>query len=283
MPFLVGVAIGIAALVAYGLADYFGAISSKRIGGFQTSLVSRFVSLIFVGAIFLIFFHLPQITLQTVAIIGLTGLFAVIGLSSLNKGFQVGNVSLVIPIGNSSSLVTVLLLLLVLGVPIAGLEAVGIAAIIVGTILVSFKLKKLKFKKGAKGLGYAIVAMVCVGAEMFLFVILVQRLGWFIPVVLIYLVMFGYSLIYSLAARTKFPNLKPLLPLVVVVGILAAVAYLAESIGIGLNYPLIVVPLASASAALTAALAFFVLKEKLDFNQKMGMLIILAGLIILSL
>ncbi len=236
--------------------------------------------------ILLIFFKLPVIMPATWALLAVTSLLLLLGYICFYKGFSVGKVSIVSPIANSAVVVTLVIALLFLSYTLTNFETVGIILIIIGTVLASFELKELKklnFKIAVKGVWYAFGAMIFWGIGSFLIIILVNNLGWFIPIFLVYVFYFTYCVIYAISLRVKFTNLKPALPITALTGVLATIGFLAYSIGITLNYTLIVLVLLGAAPTLTVVLALTRLKEKLEINHKVGILLILVSLILLSL
>ncbi|HUC38931.1 MAG TPA: EamA family transporter [Candidatus Acidoferrum sp.] len=286
MSLLLGVVLGIICFVGFGLSDYFGALSSRKIGAFQSVIVSRIFSLTIMLVILLAFFKLPSIAPITWALLAVTSLLLLLGYMCFYKGFKVGMVSIISPIANSAVIITLVLALLFLSYTLTTFEAVGIVLIIVGTLLVSFELKELKklnFKIAVKGFWYAIGAMLFWGIGSFLVIILVDQLGWFVPIFLVYVFYFTYSVIYAASRRVKFTKLRPALPITALTGILATIGFLAYSIGITLNYTLIVLVLLGAAPTLTVILALTRLKEKLEINHKLGVLLILVSLVLLSL
>jgi drug/metabolite transporter (DMT)-like permease len=167
------------------------------------------------------------------------------------------------------------------------LQAVCIVLIIIGTILASFKLKdlhKLDPKKAVKGSGYAILSMFAWGVSLFLGVILIGYLGWFFPVFFIYVILLVYNIIYFFARGMKFKKIgKNMLPVTALIGIAATFGFLTYTYGVAASQlAVIVAPISGAAPVLTVILAFVLLKEKLDINQKAGVLLILFSIIAIS-
>ena len=283
---LLGVFLGIVCLVGFGLADYFGALSSRMIGVFQSVAISRVFSLAMVLAVFLAFFRLPLLTLSDMVLVAITTLLLFLGYLAFYKGFKVGKVSIVSPIANSSVIVTLVLAIAFLNTPLTNLESIAAALIIIGTLLASFELKELKrlnFRAMIKGANYAFGAMLFWGIGSFLVIVLVNELGWFIPIFLVYVFYFAYSAIYAGALRVRFTKISPMALIVVALtGILAAVGFLAYGAGASLGYAPIVIVMLGAAPTLTVILALIRLKEKLKISLKTGIILILVGLVLLS-
>jgi uncharacterized membrane protein len=79
----------------------------------------------------------------------------------------------------------------------------------------------------------------------------------------------------------KFPGRLPL-KTVVVVGLLEFVGYLAFIVGIGVGVVSIVAPISSASPTVTVLLAQVFLKERLAQIQKVAVVLVILGILLLS-
>ncbi len=287
MSITLAVIFGTLSLAGYGLSDYFGAISSKRVGSFESVLISRAVALALLVVAAILFFHFPVLTPLEMGLLLLTAFFTTVGLLSFYKGFAIGDVSIVASIGNASGAVTVILLLVFLGASLTAPQSMFVAAIIAGTVLVAFKLKdlhKLNVKKAVRGSEYATLTMMSWGTSAFLGVVLIHYLGWFFPVLFVYALLFVYNIAYFYTKRIKFAKIGNSLPLIALTGITAVIGYGAFNYGIAAsNAPVIVAPLSAAAPVLTVILAFVLLREKIDISQKVGIALILLSIIGLSL
>lgn len=134
-----------------------------------------------------------------------------------------------------------------------------------------------------KGADYALYAMMFWGAGSFLLIVLVDKLGWLIPILLVYIFYFIYSVLYVGAVHIEFKKIKPALLITALTGILATTGFFAYSVGIVLNYTAIVIVLLGAAPTLTVILALTRLKEKIEINVKIGVILILISLVLLAL
>lgn len=285
MSLLVGVVLGAMSLIGYGLSDYFGALSSRKVGSFQSTAVSRAIALIAIAPLLFIF-KIPALTLQEILFLVASGVLSNLGIILFYKALKVGNVSIATSISGAYPAVTILLLLAFFSTQLTYPQSAAIMLIILGTILVSFKykdLRRLKFTKLVKGSEYAVFSLFAFGLSIFLEVVLVKDLGWFIPAFFIYFVMLVYNLAHSLVFRVKFTKVITAIPSTALAGITAVLGFIAFNYGVVLNYAVIVTPLSGASTMLTVLLALALLKERLEPNQKIGIALILFSAIVLSL
>ncbi len=278
---------GIIALVSFGLNDYWGPLVSRKIGAFETSMLSRFFAVVVFFAIFLLlFFQVPSISGYVIALLLATATVELIGTVAFYKGAKMGQIAIITPIANTSSIVTVALGLIFLSFPLTSLEYVSMGMIILGTLLATFKLKdikKLKLNRLAVGAELGFLAMACWGTGLFLQILLVEQIGWFLPGLLVSVVMLIYFAIYYKASKVKYVAPKSEWLVLFLVGLTVVVGLLAYNFGVTGTDPLIVAPILAAAPALTVVLALVRLKEKIDPNNMFGIALIVLGLVMLAL
>ena len=287
MSVLLGVLLGLASFAGYGLSDYFGALASKRIGELPTLVVRGAFSLAMVLALFLAFYGYPNLNPFSLFQVAVTAALLALGLWAYYKGVRSGMVSIVSPIANSSTIVTLGLAMVFLRLPLTSLESITIPLIILGTILASFESNRQRLPTNSsnsitEGVVYALGAMLFWGVGTFLMIPLVNELGWFIPVFLVYPFIVAYSLASAAALRVKLTSIRPGLSNAALAGIMGATGFLAYGAGVSLGYAPILIVTGGAAPILTTVLALAVLKEKLATNLKVGVVLILGSLLLLS-
>jgi drug/metabolite transporter (DMT)-like permease len=286
MAITLGILFGIIAMLSWGIADFFAAKAVRKTSVFKVYFWIQAVNLAALMVIFLLFFRFPALSFSTVILILITGLIGVVSILAFYKGLQVGTVSIVSPIAASYAVVTVLLSLIFLNETLTSLQAIAVSMVILGAVLTSFKfhdLIKLRLKKFAKGVKYAVIAMLAWGVLFVLLDILVSQLGWFLPVFLIVIIEVVYLLAYSGTMKKSISFPKNIVLFVILVGILEAIAFLSFGYGITFEHTAILAPIISAFPAVTIILARIFFREILDINQKLGIVSILAGLVLLSI
>lgn len=284
MDISIGIMFGMVALLGWGASDFFVTKSSRGAGPFKAVLWSQMIALALMFPIFLLFFRLPQFSITIIALILASGFLTVVSNLSFYKGLQVGKVSIVMPVASCWAIVTVLISLTLLNEALTSIQAIGVTLAILGAVLVSFKWKDLlRLKNHAKGVKYAVIAAMAFGTDFVLIDLLVAEIGWFLPILLIGTVTAFFLLIFSKAVKKDISFPKNVLIFVALVGILDTVAYLSYSTGVTSEFAAIVAPIGAASPAVSIILARIFFREKLHFNQKLGVVSVLAGLILLSL
>lgn len=283
--FLIGIIFGIFTMISFGVQDFLMAKISRYIGSFRTSL--WFVLLSFVVFIILALFLFTDSGINPFMIVLLiaTGFVSVTAILSFTKGLEIGNISIIATIGNTWGAVTALLGFLILGQRISSFQILDICIIIIGTVLVSLNLKdifKLNPNKIHVGLKYAFIAAITFGLYFFLLSFLTKALGWFDTAFLVTIPIILFLLLYGTLTGNKLRVKKSRMPLLFLIGLLSIVGLLSYNLGVTYNYTDIVAPVSSASPLVTIILASLFLKERLTNSQKIGVFLILIGLVLLS-
>lgn len=284
MDVSLGIIFGIIAMVCWGTADFFVANAVKKTNVLKVLLWSQITSMIFFMIIFSFFFNFPVLSPVIIGIILVNAFLSVISWGSYYKGFEIGKVSVISPVTNSWPVVTVILSLIFLGEALTPMQAAGVILAISGAILTSFKLKDLaKLKNPAKGVKYAIVGVFGWGIFFLLLDVLVSDLGWILPLLLIKAVSVFYIAAYFKTTKRKFSFPKKVMIFVILVGVFEAIATLSYGLGITFQYTAIVAPIMAAVPMVTVILARIFMKETMETNQKIGIVSILIGLVLLSI
>ena len=286
MALSIGILFGIIAMLSWGITDFFAAKSVRKSSVFKTYFWIQAVALAIYSAIFLLFFDMPPVSLIILGVAIIASFLGISSVLSYYKGLQVGYVSIICPIAASYAIITVILSIVFLDETLSSLRLTAISLVIFGGILASFKfhdLVKLRVKNIAKGANYAIFAMIGWGIMFVLLDFLISELGWFMPVFLIVAAEIIFLLAYSGTAGKSISFPKNVAFFVVLAGILEATAFLATGKGISFENASIVAPIISAFPAVTIILARIFFKEILEINQKVGVVSVLIGLILLSI
>lgn len=286
MGISLGILFGIIAMIGWGISDFFLAKAVRKDNVLKVFVWSQIIGLLLFTLIFSLFFQLQTISIISIIIILISGFLGVISGLAFSKGLQIGYVSIITPVSAAAAVVTVFLSLIFLNQVLTSLQAGGIAIIILGTILTSFKyhdLIKLKLKNVANGVGYAIIAMIGWGILFFFIDMLVSDLGWFIPIFYIKILGVIYVLTYSGITKKNISFPKTVALFVVLSGILESIAFLSFGVGVSLEFGAVIAPIAFAFPIVAIILARIFFKEILELNQKIGVVAVLTGLVLLAM
>ena len=137
-------------------------------------------------------------------------------------------------------------------------------------------------KKFSTGLEYGLKAMLGWGVFFIFIDKLVSDFGWFLPVFFVKTLMVFYALAYSGIARKNISFPKNVAVFVIIAGVLEAIAFLSMGFSISSVHAAITAPIIAAYPAITIILARIFFKEILEINQKIGVVAVLTGLVLLA-
>jgi len=288
----------LAAALSWGLADFMGAVSTRRVGLLLTMCTSQVVTLAVLGiagaSIGGSGLHLP---VSDVAALMLSGILGAASYAGFYRALQLGPVSLVSPIFSAYAVITVLLAVLLGQETLAAAAMAGIVLTIGGVVLASVsgqaqpgRAQPGRSRSGERagqrtGIWLALASMVCWGVTTYILGRSAERLGWFVPVAASRVVTFAILLAVTAAAALghRVPRPRPgALALPAVAGlfdVLAFLAYTRASQGGSVS----VAAAASACFPLVViAGGVLVFGERLRRVQVLGVGLTIAGLFVLG-
>ncbi len=282
-----GILLAVTAMLSWGIADFLAKKAIDKVG-YKTSLVlNQTVALVPAVIFAILFFKLPPLSIGLVGVTVVAGISGIFGYIFLYRGFQKGNVSVVSPITASWSVITILLAFFLFQETLTPLQIIGVVAVFIGVFFASTNFAELKtsLKKGrSAGVGDALISMIAWGISYALLRPIVAAVG---PIMtLLFLKVLATATLFSWTGVTKtkisIPT-KMIFLFIAAAGLLDFLAYTAFNLSLGTQLVSIVSPIAATAPAVTIVLAYFFLKERLVNNQKLGIIAILAGLILISL
>jgi len=290
--------LGISAALGWGVADFSARFSSRRIGAFRTLMIMQFFGASALS-LFLWFtggFHravAPGWHPWAFAIIA--GLINTVAGLCLYRSFEVGLISIAGPVSSSYPALTVTLALLS-GERIHALRASGLALTFLGMILAaisrtpdeSHAIDPATHHAHAhisKGASLAIIAALGYGVLFWwLGFHVVPLIGSSLSVWVIRLTTFCALALVGLPTRRALP-----LPrgkvwwLLLVTGLMDTSAFVANNAGMISGHVAVVSVLASLYGAVTVLLSRLFLREPMERSQWLGIALIFAGIIAVSL
>jgi drug/metabolite transporter (DMT)-like permease len=273
--------------VGWGTGDIFGAVSARKIGGYSTSFWS-YVVRIPILAFFIPFDmeHVSALTLTNFAVSGLLSLVLLLGSTFHFEAFNSGNPSVIGTIGSAFTVPTVILSVIFFDERLGFYQILAIAVIVVGLVFTTLDFQSLRQKKFVmdSGIILALLAMLFWGVYFAFIRIPVEEIGWFLPG---YIGYFFTPAILLLMRRRRIKLQMPMenqaLPSFLGLLILGTAANFSYNIGISSGFTSIVAPIAGAYPILFVFLSTLVFKEPLQKSQIWGIVISLAGIVVLAL
>jgi drug/metabolite transporter (DMT)-like permease len=300
--------LGLTGAVCWGGADFAARFASRRVGAYRTLFFMQFFGFIALSVYLKFrggFFEGIAPGWHPWALAALAGVINMIASLSLYYSFQIGVMSIVAPVSSAYPALTVALAI-ASGERITALRGAGLAVTLVGVILAATTftsaaastLNETAAKESAtketaaketahlsKGVGWAILAALGFGVLFwFLGFYVVPAVGPTISVWVIRLTSFS---VLALAAIPTRQSLK--LPigsvwwLLAAVGFLDTAAFVANNAGLHTGQVSVVSVLASLYGAVTVLLAWIFLREKLERSQWFGIVLIFAGIVLVSI
>ncbi|GEM_PF-90783 len=291
-----GIILGLAAALGWGTADFLARSATRLIGTYRTLFFMQFIGLMSLS-IYLIasgeFVRLLGSTSwQPWAWCVVVALLNVVSSLALYRAFEIGVLMVVSPIAASYAALTVALALLS-GETVSQVRGIGIGAALIGVVLAATSMApmqeasaevKPKRQRLTRGVGLAMLAALGFGMMFWLLGFQVApALGGVAPIWLIRLVT-PCALMLGAAPTRQSLHLPawPVWRLIIGVGVLDTAAYVANTIGFATHQVAVVSVLASLFSTVTVVLAWLFLRERLRWNQWVGIISIFIGIALVS-
>ncbi|MFY9804464.1 MAG: DMT family transporter [Candidatus Acidiferrales bacterium] len=292
--------LGLTGAVSWGAADFAARFASRRVGAYRTLFFMQFFGFLALSAYlkWTIGFSGVAPGWRPWAMAILAGILNMVASLSLYHSFEVGTMSIVAPVSSSYPALTVALSLLS-GERIHLLRGVGLAITLAGVILAATSFAS-PVKNGtaataadgetahahlSKGVGWAIFAAVGFGVLFwFLGFYVVPAVGGAVSVWVMRL-----TALVALAGVAAPVGQSIRLPrggvwwLLLAVGVLDTAAFVANNAGLSTGQVSVVSVLASLYGAVTVLLSWIFLRERLERTQWLGIVLIFAGIVMVSL
>jgi drug/metabolite transporter (DMT)-like permease len=304
-----GIALGLGAALSWGLADYFAAVASRRIGALRVVLGFHLVALIPLTALALATDALAHVSVGELAVLAGVGAVGWLSYLAFYGALAIGPISVLSPIVSGYAAVTALLAVGFAGSRLSALQSVAVAITIGGTMLASADVREIMRAKlqprSVLGFVLALCAMCLLGAFVFGVSYYRQRIGWLGPIFLAR----GFATVFLLGhvlvrgARVTPPGaaagaaagehgaepaaVQPSsrAPVVAIIALLALVdtgGYVCFNLGVG-HAPTAIVAAASAPYALVPiAMGVWLFRERPTRAQWLGVACVLVGVIVLG-
>jgi drug/metabolite transporter (DMT)-like permease len=278
---------GLSAAFCWGTADYMSRSQSEKVGYYRTIIYSHMVTLATV--LVLVPVISPNLSFPIYPVLALIGAGGInfVAFIFLYRAFHRGVVSVVAPVVYTYPAVTAVLAVAILGASLSLVQGVAIAGIIAGVILLSTRFSELySYLRGTgapsltKGIGLAIGASLCFGMVYIGIGYAAPSVSFVLPVMFLRVIAISAGFLFApLLKQEARPNRLVFSKTMVAMGVLEAFGFLAFTYGIsaaGSALP-IVTALSGMGGAVAASYGFAFLKERLEPNQMLGVLLSLAG------
>jgi drug/metabolite transporter (DMT)-like permease len=267
------VVLALGAAAAYGLSDFVGGVTSKRVGPWPTALVAQLAGGLAVLLLALVLEGDP--TGADLAWALLAGVANGIGTGFLYRGLSSGRMGVVAPVSGVGAAVVPVVVGVATGERPSMLVWAGIVAALPGIWLVARE-PAAEDVTGAAPVSSGVVDGVLAGlgfGALFAALAQIPEEAGFLPLALNQLVAALVVVVMALALRTSFVPQDPAAVLGVVSGFLGATATACFLLASQAGYLTVTSILASLYPAVTVVLAATVLREHVHRGQAMGLLL----------
>jgi drug/metabolite transporter (DMT)-like permease len=272
------IALALGASLLWGVGDFLGGLSSRRLATLTVLAVSELAGWILVLVVVLATQPEtpPAKALGAAAVAGVGGC---IGLGGLYRGMAVGAMGVVAPISSAAAIIPVAVGL-ARGERPSAVQLGGMVLVLAGVVLVSREPGGVGRARFAAGAGLALLAAGGFGAY-FVFIDVASEDGAAFAV----LVSRGVATVLAFAAALALTSPRPparMLPALCAIGLfdVSANGLLALALNEGLVS--VVSVIASLYPVVTLALAYLVLGERVSRTQELGVVGALAGVAVIT-
>jgi drug/metabolite transporter (DMT)-like permease len=283
-----GIAFGLGAALSWGIADYFAALASRRVGALRVVLGFHLVAMALLGVLVVATNALAPLIWSQVPFFVAVGAVGWLSYLAFYGALAIGPISVLSPIVSGYAAVTVLLSVVIAGERLDVGETFAIVVTIVGVIVSSADLRQIRGialeRRAALGLLLAIVAMALIGGFVFGVAYRHRALGWLAPIFLARGFATLFLLGHSARRGLRWPERSPrLLGIVVLLGIVDTAGYISFNVGAQHAATSIVATASAPYALVPIAAGVLLLGERPTRVQRVGALLVIAGLVLLGI
>lgn len=281
------VAAGLTAAFCWGTADFLSRSQSEKIGYYRTVIYSHVTTLAFLFAL------APFISPSLVAsadpliVLVISGALNFVAFIFLYRAFHRGVISLVAPVAYTYPAVTTVLSIVILGTVLDSARILAISGIIVGVVLLSTRFSELRGTLRGQGppnitagIGSAVGSSVFFGSVYIGIGYAAPLVSVVIPAMVLRSVGIAAGLLLApVLHQGVSPSRLTFSRVIIAMGVLEAVGFLGFTYGVaaaGGSLP-VVAAISGMGGAVAASYGLMFLKERLEPNQMVGVLLSLVG------
>lgn len=274
----------ILSMLGFGVVDLLAFLLAKNSPAKIIAFWSILLTVIFLG-ICLLFFPLELPSTFELILLVISGVIGVIALLSFYAGLKKGEIVTVVPIASAWPAIAVFIGIIFLNEALTTNQIAGVSLAIIGTILVSFKLSdisKMKLNRAALGVEYALVTMF--GWSIFYTIVgfLSKTIGWYLSSLYSQLAVFLVLALFMLLSGNEASFPSKVKGKLLMYSILITISFVLYSLSTSIGYIAISAPISGAAPFVTILLGVFLLKDKVEKGQLLGVLLIITGIVLVS-
>lgn len=285
----IAIVFGFIAMVGGGLTDVYAKKVIERVGDLKSMLYIRIVAVLIMFSLVLFYPELPKFSTTNIIYIIVLGLADFVGYWAVYKAYTKGKVSVMGAIMAPYAALSAFISYKFFGEDFTIVKTVGILIALIGIVITSLDFNELKdgfqLKDFARGLGYAVLALVIYGLFVPFYDSFLEQPGWawlmiLLDVPLLLAVFVSIKLSKQKIQKKDFTDPKWIIMSALMMGIMI-IAYAA---GLKFSSQTSIMAAVASSYPLSILIGGrLVLNEKLAKNQYVGIGIIVVGIIVMSL
>jgi drug/metabolite transporter (DMT)-like permease len=282
-----GIALGLAAALSWGLADYFAALSSRRTGALRVVLGFHLVA---TALLALVVFGsgdgVSDVGGRDLVWFGVIGALGWLSYLAFYRSLAIGPISIVSPVVSAYAAVTVICAVLIGGERLGAGEALAVAVVLLGVLLASSDLRQLRTleRVAAIGIFLALFTALLIGAFVYGVAYFSDEYGWLVPIFLAR----AFSTVFLVgtavqAGEWRFPRSAALAGMIAFIAVVDTVGYVAFNFGVRHADTSIVATAAAPYSVVPIAAGVLLMQERPSRAQWLGIALVIAGLVVLGL
>jgi drug/metabolite transporter (DMT)-like permease len=284
----VGIALGLAAALSWGLADYFAALSSRRTGALRVVLGFHLVATALLAlAVFGSGDGISDVSGRDLVWFAFVGALGWLSYLAFYRALAIGPISIVSPIVSAYAAVTVVCAVLISNERLAGGEAIAVAVVLLGVVLASSDLRQVRAieRLAAVGLVLALATAVLIGSFVYGVAYFSDEYGWLVPIFLARALSTVFILGTAIqAGEWRFPTQsRTLIGMIAFIAVVDTIGYVAFNFGVRHADTSIVATAAAPYSVVPIAAGVLLIHERPSRAQWVGIALVIAGLVLLGL
>lgn len=271
-----------------GITSILAKIGIKNTDSTIATAIRTIIVLLFAWLMVLIvgsYSTISEISSKSLLFLALSGLATGGSWLCYFKALQLGDVNKVVPIDKSSTVLTMILAIIFLGEEFTLLKGISMVVLLVGTLLL-IERKDIRNNKNIKGswLFFAILSAVFASLTAILGKVGISgvesNLGTALRTIVVLFMSWIMVFVVRKQGEIKSINRKELL-FILLSGLATGASWLFYYKALQLGEASVVVPIDKLSIVITILFAVFILKEKICKKSILGLILIVAGTILL--
>jgi drug/metabolite transporter (DMT)-like permease len=279
---------GLIAALGWGVADFWGAVTGRRIGSLWTVVIAQTFTALAATVLVLAAGDSVTPVSTLLGVLFLNAVFSAAAYVTHYRALELGPVAVVSPIGATYALVGVVLAIVVLGERPSAMALGGGVITVVGVMLTSTDLRKLRAGTHGMppGLPWAVASAIGFGVGGFFLAYLSRHLGWVVGLWASRCAQLAGIAVVALVQRRDLVARLPARAGIVAalgVGLADLVGVIGYSYGASVGLVTIVLVASAVFPLIAVGLSVIYLGERPVANQYVGVVLVAVGLIVLGL